>query len=93
MALRAREWAATINERRAEALETLKDEGASIESVFLEHTPEGDFLIYYMRADDFDAAARAASKSVHAIDAYHQKFKEDAWARDSQLELLVDLER
>jgi hypothetical protein len=93
MVERAREWASAINARRFEALKTLEDEGVTIESVFLEHNSDGDFLIYYMRAHDFDASAKAASNSVHSIDEFHQKFKEEAWAGGSEIELLIDLER
>ncbi|MFP8878992.1 MAG: DUF6176 family protein, partial [Myxococcota bacterium] len=50
---RAHEWAATINRRRSEALVTLEDEGVEIESVFLDAAPDGDFLVYYMRARSF----------------------------------------
>jgi len=88
---RAREWAAEINRRSDEALATLRDEGVSIESVFLDTTGEGDFLIYYMRAIDFEHAKEVVSRSTHPIDAYHQQFKQDCWDERQHLELLVDL--
>jgi len=89
---RAREWAAVINSRRDEALATLHDEGVTIESVFLERAQDGDYLIYYMRARSFEEAARAVSESQHEIDAYHQRFKREAWASQTELEALVDLD-
>ena len=90
---RAREWARTINSRTDEALETLRDEGVIVESVFLERTEQGDFLIGFMKAESFDQAAEAVSKTVHAIDEYHRKFKQEAWGERTELELLVDLDR
>jgi len=88
---RVREWASTILERRDEALATLRDEGVTIESAFLEETVDGHYLIYYMRA----AKPRlgAAATSAHPIDEYHQQFKRDAWEGGSELELLIDLDR
>lgn len=88
---RAREWAAEINRRSNEALATLRDEGVTIESAFLDSTSEGDFLIYYMRASDFDRAKEVVSQSPHPIDAYHKKFKDECWGERRHLELLIDL--
>lgn len=89
---RAREWAKTLNERKTEALATLRDEGVILEAVFLDQTGEGDFLIYIMKAKSFEQAREAVRKSAHEIDAYHQVFKRETWAERKQLELLVDLE-
>ncbi len=89
-----REWARTLNEsRRAEALATLRDETVVLEAAFLDHTSEGDFLIYVMKAESFEKAAQAVSASKHHIDAYHQRFKKATWDTREQLELLVDLDR
>ena len=90
---KVREWVKTINQRRDEALATLRDEGVSIESWFLLSREDGDYLVGYMRSKDFDRANSAVEQSLHEIDAYHQQFKRDTWERDSreELELLVDL--
>lgn len=88
---RAREWAAEINRRSDEALATLRDEEVIIESAFLDSTSEGDFLIYYMRAADFDRSKEVMSRSTHPIDAFHRKFKDDCWDERKPLELLIDL--
>ena len=90
---KVREWANTLSARRDEALATLIDEGVSIESWFLLSRDDGDYLVGYMRSDDFDEAAKAARNSRHAIDAYHQEFKRDTWDRDAsvEMELLIDL--
>jgi hypothetical protein len=88
---RARVWAAEINRRPDEALATLRGEGVSIESAFLDSTSEGDFLIYYLRAHDFDRAREIFSRSERPIDAFHQQFKDQCWAERTKLELLIDL--
>jgi hypothetical protein len=91
---RVRKWAETLNEtRRSEALETLRDESVIVEAFFLDSTPEGDFLIAFMKAESFERSRRAYEVSAHDIDRYHQQFKEDTWEGGQQLELLVDLDR
>lgn len=90
---KVRTWAKTINERRDEALATLRDEGVILESVFLDQNSEGDFLIYVMKAESFERAMETFEKSVHAIDEYHQNFKKECWEDGKRLEMLIDLDR
>jgi len=88
-----REWAAELTRRREEVMATLRDETARIESVFLESTADGDFLVYYMRVDDADADRRAVERSTHAIDAYHRAVMQEIVESRHPLELLVDFDR
>lgn len=91
---RVREWAQTLNEtRRDEALATLSDETVIVEAVFLDSTPEGDYLIVFMKAESLETSRRAVQASTHDIDRYHQQFKKDTSESSKQLELLVDLDR
>lgn len=90
---KVREWAKVINERKAEALETLRDESVILESVFLDQNSEGDFLIYVMKAVNFEKSREAFEKSAHAIDEYHQNFKSECWEDGKKLEVLIDLDR
>ena len=88
---RVREWSHIICERREEALATLRDEGVTIESAFLEETAGGPYFIYYMRGPRLKLGAAASSS--HSIDEYHQMSKADTWEAVPQLELLIDLDR
>jgi len=91
---RVREWATALNEsRRAEALATLRDETIVFEAAFLDHTAEGDFLIYAMKPESFEKSKAAVAASTHEIDKYHQQFTRDTWDVRTPLELLVDLDR
>jgi hypothetical protein len=91
---RVREWATTLNEtRREEALATLRDETVVLEAAFLDRTTEGDFLIYFMKAESFEKAEGAAADSLHEIDKYHKDFKRDTWDSRKTLELLLHLDR
>jgi hypothetical protein len=85
---RVLEWAAELNARRDEVLATLRDEGVRIESVFL----EGETLVYYLKADSVDQARDVYARSQHAIDAYHRRFKDETFAEETQLQLLIDFE-
>lgn len=87
-----RDWARTISERRDEALATLQEEGVQLESVFLEHTSDGDYLVYYMRGSDLAASREIGRTSKHAIDDYHHRFMKEHTEPMATLELLVDLD-
>lgn len=89
---KVREWARVLNERKDEALETLRDESVVVECAFLDQTADGDYLISIMKAESFEKMREAVQKSTHEIDAYHQNFKRETWGERKQLELLVDLE-
>lgn len=91
---RVREWAHTLQvTRRAEALETLRAETVILESYYLDRTPQGDYLIAFMLAQNFEDARRAVEASTQDIDRYHQAFKEEVWDSLRPLEPLVELER
>ncbi len=86
---KVREWARVINRQKDEALATLRDESVVLETVFLDQTAEGDFLIYVMKAESFEKAKDVVQTSLHSIDKYHQNFKRETWEDDKRLELLI----
>lgn len=90
---KTREWAKFINERKTEALATLRDESVILETVFLDQTSEGDFLIYVIKAENFEQSRKVFEKSIHPIDEYHQNFKRENWMEGKRLETLIDLDR
>jgi hypothetical protein len=89
---RVREWASELRARPDEVLATLRDEGVLVESVFLDSTADGEFLIYYVKAKSIEAAREAVQRSTHPIDTYHQQFKTDTWEARTLLQLLIDFE-
>ena len=90
---KVREWAKTIKDRKPEALAPLRDKTVIVEAAFLDQTAEGDFLITFMKAESLEKAREAVRRSVHDIDKFHQKFKQETWGERKSLELLVDLDR
>ncbi|ELZ96493.1 hypothetical protein C440_05078 [Haloferax mucosum ATCC BAA-1512] len=73
---RLKEWMSEIQNREDEAIETLKG-GMHAETAFLEHTEDGDFLVYYMKADDIEQAYKAFEDSPHEIDKEHKAVMRD----------------
>ena len=67
------EWMDKINSRREEAIETLQNENVLSEAAFLESRADGDYVSFYMEAEDLEAATEAFEESTHSID---QEFKE-----------------
>ncbi|EMA17039.1 DUF6176 family protein [Haloarcula amylolytica] len=68
-----KEWMDEVCEREDEAIETLKSEGMHSETAFIEHTAKGDFLVYYMRADDMEQVFESFEESTHDIDEEHKQ--------------------
>jgi hypothetical protein len=86
-------WALELNNRIKEAMETLRDEGVYLETVFLDRASDADYLIYFMKVLDIEKAGKIAQKSKHAIDVFHQQFKKNYWVSSQPLELLIDFDR
>lgn len=79
---RLREWMAEVREREDEAVETLQNEGVYTESTFLGRDEEGPYLLYYVEAEDFEAAMEAYRESDHDIDREHRAVMDEVLADD-----------
>jgi hypothetical protein len=66
-----RQWFQTLNNRKEELLEAFASEGVELESVFLENTAEGDFLIYYMRQDDIEKVYETLARLQLPVRLFH----------------------
>lgn len=66
-------WMGEISERTDEIVETLQDEGVKTESVFLEESAYGTFLVTYMEAEDLREAQQTFEESNHEIDIEHKQ--------------------
>ncbi len=86
-------WAKEINNRSAEVYQTLIDEDVMIECAFLEHAIDGDYLIYFIKAESLAKMREVAAASTHSIDIFHKKFKSDCFDGGTKLEILIDLDR
>lgn len=86
-----KEWSKTLNERKDEVLETLKQEGIKVESAFLTAIEDKDYLIYYVRAENVHHAIQTTQTSSLNIDIYHKKFKKNTWNKHIETQLLLDV--
>ena len=84
------EWKEYLNNNKEEVLQSLKQEGVFIESVFLDKQGDENYLIYYMKFQDLEKAKTAFEKSVLSVDKYHAQFKQEVWAERQELELLIE---
>lgn len=82
-----------LRDRESEVAQSLEDEGIISESLFLDRTDGGDYLIFVTRADDLEAAAAAFQRSTLPLDVETRRLIADTWAGVEPLELLADLER
>jgi hypothetical protein len=85
-----REWAARMNREMNEVKDLLKNEGISLESVFLKESPDGPSLIYYLRASNLKKAREVSRASKHPLDVYHQQVMTQVAASGDKLECLFD---
>lgn len=90
---RVREWADHLRVNKSAALQSLENEGVTVENFFLVTLDEKDYLIGYTRAESLDRASEVVKESLLEIDAYHQTFKKDTWENRYKTELLVNLSR
>jgi hypothetical protein len=88
-----REWFKILTDRKDELLYAFSQEGVWLESVFLEHAQDGDYLIYYTRQDDLEKVYTTLGKLGLPIRLFHV----ECWKKHCEecivLEPLFDLQR
>jgi Family of unknown function (DUF6176) len=87
-----RRWVAVLQRRQQEELDALRAEGIVLESVFLDRTSMGAYLLCYLRAASAEQAVEAMQHATRVIDAYHEQVKQDTWGWCTSLELLLDFD-
>lgn len=70
-------WMGKVRNRMDEIVETLQDEGVKTESVFLEESDQGIFLVTYMEAEDVRKAQQTFAESTNEIDVEHKQTLEE----------------
>lgn len=84
-------WKIEIEQRKDEAIQTLKAEGVTIESWFHLELDGNNYLIAYIRSHDIGHAQQVARNSSFEIDKVHKQFKQN-WEWIIPATLFVDLE-
>jgi hypothetical protein len=84
------EWKEYPNNNAEEVIQSLRQEGVFIESVFLDKQGDDHYLIYYMKLKDHEIAKAAFNQSKLNVDKYHAQFKMEVFESGHELELLID---
>jgi hypothetical protein len=86
-------WFQTLNSKKEELLYAFSQEGVWLESVFLEHAKDGDYLIYYTRQDDLKTVYEVLAKLGLPIRLFHVECWKKCCDECIVLEPLFDLQR
>lgn len=89
----ARQWIAGLAARRDEVQVALAAEGITIESIFLNREPDGDYLLLYQRAASLVKASEVFIASELPLDVETKQFILDGWESVQLLDVLFDAER
>jgi predicted RNase H-like HicB family nuclease len=71
------EWMNEVREREDEVVKTFQSEGLETEAAFLEHADDGDYLVYFMEAEDLREVYGSFGDSEHDIDEEHKEVMEN----------------
>jgi len=85
------EWVEEVTSRRDEAVETLQAENVYSETAFLESRADGDYVCFYMEAEDVEAAAEAFEASTHDLDQQFKQLLNDVVAENQPDEAIEPL--
>ena len=90
------EWARQVPRRMDEVKASMKEQGVLEQRLFLERSPEGDFIILYWKVEDPAKATATLQNSKRQIDLEMVEMVEmieATWDRSqvSRLEIIFDL--
>lgn len=86
-------WAQQIPNRLDEAMLGMHEQGILAEHIFLERTPEGDFLVLYVKAENLDRMRDVFQYSRRKLDLEYKEIVDETWDRSAvmRLEKVMDL--
>jgi hypothetical protein len=67
------DWCRELTRRQDEVLETLRNEGVSVEACFL--SPDEDCIYYFIEVENFENALKAYDASPYPLDEEHRQRK------------------
>ncbi len=86
-------WFQTLKNRKKELLDAFSHEGVWLESVFLEHAKDGNYLIYYTRQNDLETVYAILGQLGLPIRLFHVECWKKCCEECIVLEPLFDLQR
>ena len=88
----AQQFIKFMNEQRESCLNTCRQEGMVVESLFFESTSAGDFLYLYAKARNLEKADQVFKESTEPINNQVKEFIEQTWEETTALEPLLHLD-
>ena len=90
---RVRVWCKSLA-NHPELDEVLKKETVVVESLFLEEGKEGDYLLFYLKAQSLQQANEFLTPVQHPLNKMSQEFMQECWEMDQieELELVLDVD-
>lgn len=87
------EWAKQVSNQTDEAKRNMHEQGVLSEHIFLERSPEGDFVIVYWNVEDLAKARSAFQSSTRKIDLEMMEILDSTWDRTqvARLEPILEL--
>jgi len=87
------QWARQIPNRLDEVKASMNAQGVLEQSIFLDHSPNGDFIVIYWEVEDLARARAAFQKSTRQVDLEMTEMIEATWDRSevSRLESIIEL--
>lgn len=86
-------WTKELYNKMDKVYEALKNETMVVESIFLERCEDGDYLVFYTRAEDLVKANEAMQKSDNPVDKEALEIIQKTWESAKPLEVLFDVDR
>jgi hypothetical protein len=85
-------WAKELYNRMDNVYEALKNETMVVESIFLDRCDDGDYLVFYTRAEDLVKANEAMQSSDNQLDKEAIEIIQKTWESAKPLEVLFDVD-
>lgn len=86
-------WAKELNNKINNVYEALRNETMVVESIFLDRCEDGDYLVFYTRAEDLVKANKAMQKSDNPVDKEAIEIIQKTWESAKPLEVIFDVDR
>jgi len=86
-------WAKQLPNRMDEVKIGMHEQGIIAEHIFLERSTEGDFIVFYVKADDLVKTRDIFQRSQRTIDVEFRHIVDETWDRSqvSRLEPVMEL--
>lgn len=89
-----REWCQTFA-NHPDLDDVLEKETVVVENLFLDEQNDGDYLLFYLKAESLQQANEFLTTAQHPLNELSRNFMQECWEMEeiTELEMTLDLER